>query len=432
MAFVKHPIYGVLSYMLVFYFSPGQSWWSAEVPNLPWALLTAGVAMTACLLRAPQSGRLAWYRTTPARWLILFTVWLWIQSLWALSPEDHFFLAALFTKYVILYATLYCSLSDLKHVRYFVLAHILGSFFWGYTAYQNPGSGRLENLGFGDIAGSAFASMHMGTALAFAGFAVLGTSWLLRAASVLSAPFVVNAIVLMATRGAFVGLLGGALVAPLLAPAAKRRLTMVYLALGAVLLIMLAHDIFWSRMSTILPSEHVDIDQSSGSRLEIAKANFEMFLDYPMGAGHRGNDYLSTHYMPDTVLTELDGVPLRAAHNTVMAVLVDHGVVGIVFFVLFHMAIARRIVSVRYRSSPDLDPQFATFAAALGTAMVIYWLNAQFVNVTKAEVVIWIAVLASALQSLAVTGAKADQTPTELANTQDLHLADGVRSPSAE
>jgi hypothetical protein len=55
--------------------------------------------------------------------------------------------------------------------------------------------------------------MQLGTGLAFAGFAFLGASGAWRWVAFFSIPFMLNAVVLMATRGAFVGLLGGAMAA---------------------------------------------------------------------------------------------------------------------------------------------------------------------------------------------------------------------------
>lgn len=432
LAFVKHPIYGMYSYMLVFYMSPGESWWSMDVPKLPWAFLTAGATLLAALLHSAPSSRPPWYQTALARWLVAFTLWLWIQTPWALSPDSHIFLATLFSKYVLLYAVFYTCLADLKNVRQFIFAHILGCFLWGYIAYTTPVSGRLEDLGFGDVAGSAFASMHLGTGLAFAGFAFLGVPGIRKWLALSAIPFALNAIILMSTRGAFVGLIGGALAALVLSPKSQRRMTFLSLGLGAVLVMMLGHDLFWSRMSTIAPPEKGEqMEESAASRIDIARANFQMFLDYPMGVGHRGNDLLSPQYMPPNLLTEKKEQMIRSAHNTVMAILVDHGFIGLILVLLFHLSIIRSLLRTRARASPDMGKEFAAYTAALITAWVIYWGNAQFVNVTKAEVVIWIAVLAAALQWMAIPAKQPEESSQETDNLGEAPENSDLRNPTA-
>jgi len=403
------------------------------VPHLPWSLMTAGATLVATILHPAPPSRPPWYRTAPAVWLIVFTVWLWMQSLWALDLDRHLFMASLFSKYVLFYAVLYSCLTDLKTVRQFFIVHILGCFYWGFLAWQNPGSGRLENLGFGDVAGSAFASMHISTAMAFAGFAFLGASGIIRWIAFGSLPFMLNAIVLMATRGAFVGLIGGAITALFVAPKAQRKMIVVSLGLGAVLLGMLAHDLFWERMATIAPPERgEEMEESAASRIDIALANLRMAIDYPMGAGHRGNDLLSPHYMPPSLLTPKNGELVRSAHNTLMAVLVDHGFLGLIVLCSFHLSIMLSLLRIRLRAPPTLGKEFAAYNAALITALVIYWGNGQFVNITKAEVVIWIAALAAALHWMAFPATQTVESIVQTGKDNEPADAATLRNPSAQ
>ncbi|MHB8534211.1 MAG: O-antigen ligase family protein [Sulfuricaulis sp.] len=433
LAFVKNPIYGVLSYMLEFYMSPSQAWWSGEVPDLRWSLLAATVTIIAVLLHPSPDSRPPWYKTASAKWLIALSLWLWIQTPWALDLNDHFFMAALFSKYVLLYAMLYTCLSEPKNIRLFYFTHIIGCFLWGYIAYENPGSGRLENIGFGDVAGSAFASMQLGTGIAFAGFAFLAAYGIWKWIAFFSLPFILNAIVLTATRGAFVGLLGGALASIFFTPRRSRRTVILVMAIAPILLFMLANDLFWSRMSTIMPDVNVgERDASAESRILIAQANFQMFLDHPMGVGHRGNEILSPSYMPVDLLTNKNGTLVRAAHNTFMAILVDHGFIGLILVVLLHFSIARSLIHAKFDSSSGLDKEFSLYVAALGSSLVIYWGNAQFANFTKSEIIIWIAAMASALEAMAnTTRQPEDSEATEIKDAVEPDKNQDVTIPSA-
>jgi O-antigen ligase len=412
LAFIRHPIFGVFSYMLAFYMGPDTAWWGEGLPNLRWAMLSAVVTLAAVVVYKQPLQRPGWFRHNSIKLFLAFAVWVWIQTPWALSLENHMFLATLLTKYVLIFAILYAVLDTPDRVHQFAIAHIIGCFWWGYLAWQNPGGGRLENIGTGDVAGSAFASMHVSTALAMGGFLFMSFSGWKRWTPFVAIPFILNAIILMQTRGAFVGIVAAAPFALLLGPPAKRKRVATYMVLGAALLFIVANDAFWVRMGTMQTVEDQPMEASAASRFDIAAANLRMFKDYPFGAGHRGNDVLSPKYMPKTLLTDKEGESIRSAHNTEMAVLVDHGIIGITLFVLLHVSIARAILRLRRASAGGVAPEMLAFAAGLGTALAMYWFNAQFANMLKAEIVVWIAAMTAALEShLAVQRAAEGKEP---------------------
>src|SRR5262245_23067189 len=83
LSFARHPRFGLYAYLAVFYLDPPSRWWGAYLPGVRWSLIAGIVTLLATLrLPAPTKGP-AWSSTTPARLLIGFTVWLWIQNVWA-------------------------------------------------------------------------------------------------------------------------------------------------------------------------------------------------------------------------------------------------------------------------------------------------------------------------------------------------------------
>lgn len=400
LAFWKQPIYGVYSYMLAFYASPDTAWWAVDLPDLRWSLLAAAVTLVARLFRPSLLSRPSWYSKGSALLLVAFTIWLWLQYAWALSAEDHLFFASLFTKYVFLYAALYMVLSDPQNLRRFFLAHIAGCSLWGYMAYLDPGAGRLDNIGAHDVAGSNYASMHLTTGVAFAGFVFVGLSGSVRWMAFASLPFILNAIILTGTRGAFLGLIATTPASVFLAPRSRRLFVTACLTLGIILFLMLAHDLFWSRMATLTVTDPESMETSAQSRIEIARYNLQMFADNPLGVGHRGNDVLSPRYMPARLLISTSRGFIRSAHNTPLAILVDHGFIGFILMACFHLSIAWSLIRSTFRDRSFLPLELRAYRAALGTSLVAYWVNAQFANAIKAEIVVWIAVLVASLDAV--------------------------------
>jgi len=86
LALLRHPIWGLYGYIAVFYLHPPSRWWGAFLPDLRWSLVASAVTLIALLRIKEPPGRPSWISTTPARILIAYTVWLWIQGFWALNP----------------------------------------------------------------------------------------------------------------------------------------------------------------------------------------------------------------------------------------------------------------------------------------------------------------------------------------------------------
>jgi O-antigen ligase len=182
----------------------------------------------------------------------------------------------------------------------------------------------------------------------------------------------------------------------LLAPRARRRFVLVALGLGMVLLFILANDVFWDRVHTLSTPEPAGADKSVGARVELLGANWRMALDYPLGAGHRGNELLSPAYVGREFLTEGN---VRSAHNTFLAVLVDHGFPGAALFVSLQVWMIASLVRLgTARSTRPLLVQ--SYVAATAGAVAAYLVCGLFVNLFKAEVSIWLVAIVAALNVL--------------------------------
>lgn len=51
LAFVRHPLWGLLAYFWVFYNHPPTRWWGEGLPDARWSLMAAVVTLVAILLR---------------------------------------------------------------------------------------------------------------------------------------------------------------------------------------------------------------------------------------------------------------------------------------------------------------------------------------------------------------------------------------------
>jgi len=397
-AFYKHPIFGLYAYLWAFYNHPPGRWWGANIPDLRWSLVAGLITLIAVLLTQSRSNRPAWCANWAALFLICFTSWMWVQSLWAIGPL-HSEGVFLFVKYIFLFYLIYATVSDENLLELFGWGHVVGCFIFSWIAFRDPVVGRLENVGGPGVDDSNVLAAHLLTGVAFAGFIFLGTPGKRRWIALAAIPFIMNAIVLTQSRGAFIGILAAGAAAWYLAPQANRRILYAVAPLALLLFLRLANDQFWTRMQTIEVSGLEQVEETSArSRIEIAKANWQMFKDHPMGAGYRGDLFLSRQYIAAEFLSGTTG--LRAAHNTVMAVLVDAGLPGTVLFAVLVAWVGYTLWQLKRLDKTGLSVSLGTYRAAIGASLTGLLISGQFLNLFSAEVQIWMVALLASLKNL--------------------------------
>jgi O-antigen ligase len=404
LALFRHPLFGLYGYVALFYLHPPSRWWGEMLPDIRWSLLAAGITLIASLRLPSDRTRRSWISTTPAKILIAYTIWMAIQSAWALDREQHVEAIVLFGKYVVLYYLVYRLIDTEDKVRDFLMVHVVGTFYFGYLAYSMEVSGRLEGVGGPGVDESNALAMQMATAVAVAAMLLLAEKGWRRWMCVAAMPFLLNAIVLAGSRGAFLALIFCGIVLWRLKPDAYRRWFYWYAGLGLILLVILAHEPFWERVQTIRTAVDAreELDTSALSRLELFDAQWRMFRAHPLGTGHRGTEVLSVYYLEEKYLSvNPDGTrATRSSHNTFMTALVEQGVPGVVLFVALWLWVYRTLVQVK-RDTVDGLSRMAGYSAALGGALTVVFVAGWFVDYLKAEVQVWLFALVASLAAIA-------------------------------
>ncbi len=398
MALFRHPIYGLYTYIAVFYLDAPNRWWGQGLPDLRWSMLAAVVTALAILRLKPDPARTPWYKTFPGIFLVLYTIWLWIQSPWAIDPQLHRECAIIFTKFIIVYYMVYRLIDTPLLTADFLLAHVLGSFYLGLVALGTaaPG-GRLDGVGGAGIDDSNTLGMHAATAaVAGAMLIFIKRDWR-RYAALVSVPFILNMVVLTGSRGAFLALFMGGVTIFALRPKENTRLFYTLAILGVVGFGAVASDAFWARMQTMEAAVNKEetLDNSAEGRIVQMKAGLSMFASHPLGVGHRGFATLSPQYLDKIYLTESGG---RSSHNTFISTLVEQGFPGAIMFsllwlwVMKNFLVARRWVNAR-RPLLDVGVMAATCAG-----LVVVFIGGQFADFLKAEVLVWLLALLAGLR----------------------------------
>jgi O-antigen ligase len=323
--------------------------------------------------------------------LIAFTLWLLLQSLWAISPSDHSTLASMYVKYIILFFLMHRILVDEKSIIQFSLAHVIGCAYYGWLAFRTAGSGRFEYIGGPNMDGASGFSAQMATGLIFAGVMLFQTRGYIRILILFAIPFILNGIILTQSRGGFLGLLAGGLTVLYLSPHMHRKAFYSAGALALFLFLFLAHDVFWERMETIInAAKQENIDGSAESRWVLLDAQWEMFkLNPVLGSGHRGTAELSPLFMDERWLS--DGA--RSSHNTFMTLLVEQGILGAMMYFSLMIWAAIRIIRLKSLARKRNSDSLGLMICAIGGALASLLVAGQFADLLRLEVTIWCLVL---------------------------------------
>ena len=407
LAFRRHPLYGLLFYLATLYMHPPSRWWGAMLPDPGWAAVAAGVTALAIILhRGRLNPKPLWCANAPAVLLILYTVWMFIQTPWALDLESHMLGSVRYAKYLVAFWFVYRIADTKQNLLAVLYAHGAGCGLLGiYARYTPREQGRLDGVGGPGIDDANTLAMYFATgAIVCMGLILTQKGWRRWIAFVLLA-LIGNGFVLANSRGAFMGLVAGVLVMLLCKSREHRRMFWALSLVGLVGFAIIVDKLFIERMFTIgdVVEASEDADMSARSRMVIYEAQLKMFAEYPFGSGYRGTVELSPRFIDRQWLTVgKDGdesSAARASHNTFMTTLVEQGVPGAVLFLWLFGWVCLSVPRIRRNAANRVDPDLATLAGAACGALMVVFVAGMATDYLMAEVQFWLyALLVSALQ----------------------------------
>lgn len=413
-----NPLFGSLGYLLEYYMRPQLKWWGDELPELRYNLIIS-VALGVTFLLNRSSLRTMQDVSNPAlRWLLaLLAVMLLVTPTVAIDSAVSWNWMVQWVKMAIIFPMLVVGVVRTRNAfNLFVVAHMLGAFWWGWEAWNDPKrvASRLVNIGSGDSLDDNSASAHLLTVLPFIVIYLLTEKdKRLRAVALIALPFVVNTLILCNSRGAMVGL-AAALTASVFLVRSGYRTRLVGGGIGMVATILLLADPqFIARQQT---TSNYQEDGSATERLTTWKGGYQLVIDRPFGTGGRGFHLLSPIYIPDIVEAH-DGDP-RAPHNTWVMVASEWGVLGLICFVGFYSSAFLMLRRVKNSAIPNEQGFYYWRAFAIQLALIAFLVAGTFTDRLYAEAGYWMVGLSYALYRIQRTEqAEETQAATAPVNT---------------
>lgn len=392
------PLIGMLVYLLTFYFHAPRSWWGSSLPDLRWSLLSSLITIFAVKIKdsklgsstssdANSSFKKTGFFDMPEHTLyLLFVLWIWLQSFWALSPYYHNDFAVMASKFFLLLYLMHKSLVDEKSIVVFLVANLVGCGYFGWLGLSHQ-RGRFESVPTPGLEDGNLLSLHMVPILLFSCFILLCELTKKKYLTVIPIALTLNAIFLTQSRGAIVGMAVGGLLAFAFKPYRLRKQIYFYVLIAAMAVINLASQDLMDRLSDAAAKEDEGRDESAQSRIVIIKAQWKMFQNSPiLGYGHRGTLMLSSDYIDAAYLTTVGGEGGRGSHNLLMSLLVDFGFIGASFYLAIIFIHFRRLFFMRKRLLRMEHGNLSILYIAGTSAFLALFVTSMFSNSLRLEI----------------------------------------------
>jgi O-antigen ligase len=391
LAFVKRaPIFGLGSYLLAFYLHPPIRWWGQSLPDLRWSFL-ASILTLAVLFINHKQNPIQFFKYKENKFLLLLFLFLLLQYFWAGNVHFHGIYVSLFFKLLILILIIQNSIKDEKDLIAFVFFNAIGCSYFGYVGLTEHSGGRLETAGGASLTSANQLAQHLGVILIFSAYSLLlkiPTKY--KIISIVSTLLILETIMLTQSRTVILALVLTAVFVLIYAPPKDKKKLYLFVLLGGIAFSMLLGSQILNRISTLTADDESQVqDKSAASRMVIIKSQFEMFKDSPLlGHGHRSTLLLSPFYIPKQYL-QANG--FRASHNFIMAMLVDHGLIGTsLYFSVIYLCLmkARKIANFKVENENLLNIQ--TIGISFGIGLIFFLIVGLGSNNKVLEVDIWL------------------------------------------
>ncbi len=390
------PVSSVLVYQLVYFVNPDNSWWAASIPGLQYSFIAALIMLFVLLIRYKElSLNAPWKKQPVFKWMFSILTLYGLMINFAIVPEVHKSFTYDLAKLIIIILTVYKLVSSERALNACLWAYILGVTYIGYIAYSvgRDGQGRVEDIGMVDTGGDG----NM-TAAAMVPALILLTymAWLgnkkIKVIAIFCGALIANGIVLINSRGAFLGVVVGAFFFLFYMIFSRYQRTgqrgtavlIILVALGGT--VYVADEAFWSRMETL---KEVDDGAKSGShRIDFWMATFDILQDYPLGVGIQGFVELSPSYLPEHYF---EGRKIgKAVHSSWFQILSEIGWLG--FFFLIALLISTFKISRSTKQHliniENYDAYFKVLA--LEGALLSFLVAASFIDRARSEMLYWL------------------------------------------
>jgi hypothetical protein len=403
-AFVISPVFSFVTYQVIYFFNPEKRWWGDFIPDLSYSFFSVVYIYIFVVLGRKYFSTNSILRSPPLCWANMLLLAYGAVYFVAFYQELHFEFFIFFIKLILIINFAYKLVQSNKDLAYILYGYIFGAWYISFYVFQvgrNSGN-RVEGVGLVDSPDANGLAAAIAPSLVLCMYYFwMHKKKVIKLLFALAGIFIANALVLINSRGSFLGAASGVFffILYMLFSATKtnkqRMMAVFIVVVGLSGALYIADEDFIARMTGIGDElEAKEEKQTGATRILFWEAAYQMSLDYPLGQGFKSFNYYSDHYIPEWV----DTGPSRnrSVHSTWFQVLTELGYQGLIIFIIMIISAWRALGKVKAYCAKRDDPEGFFLAVALQGSFLTFLVTMSFINRMTAEILFWEILFAAA------------------------------------
>ena len=194
-------------YQLVYFLNPENRWWSNSLPSFGYSMSTVILLLFTYFKAYKKHTSNEILKLPYFKWLVLLVFSFVVAYFFAINPERHELFTIQFLKMLIVIGVAYKVLNTQQKLEWALLAYLIGAAYIGYEAYivGRDQFGRVEGIGMVDVPESNGTAAAIAPTIPLLIFYFWKGGKKLKIATTIMGVFIVNGLVLLNSRGAFLG-----------------------------------------------------------------------------------------------------------------------------------------------------------------------------------------------------------------------------------
>lgn len=425
-------IYIFVAYEAIYFFNPERRWWGEVIPQISYSFYLSIFMIVLFFIQQKKLIPSKVFAVPQLRWAYIILLLYGIAYFYAVFQGLHLDYLITFLKTIVIITVAYKLCDSVEKLKLILYGYIFGAWYLSFYAWQvgRNSSGRVERIGTVDSpdANGAASVIVPSLILCLYFFWTHHNKWA-KACFVIAGAFIANALVLINSRGAFLGVAVCTVYFMYHMyfssfQRKRQKATAIFLTLfGLMGVVYVADDAFTERMQSIIQESKVDVTNETGAtRTVFWMAAWDMAKDHPFGAGFRGFNYFSPVYIPANVNT--GGNKSRTVHSSWFEALSEIGYLGLFALIMMVLACIRTYSLCKKKLKEDKLVDYYFMVIALEASFISYLISMTFLNRLRAEILYWCILYSAIAYNLFViqrAEAKKKNAPEQ----------DGVKSESA-
>lgn len=426
-AIIANPAYAFALYEAVYFFYPQDKWWGTALPDISYSYFTVLLMMGVLLLNRELFLNPV-FKIPPLRWLYFLLFLYAIAYFYAVRQEIHYDALNTYLKLVVIITIAFKLIDSRERLNIAIWGYIFGAWYMGFSVWQvgRTSGNRVEGIGTVD---SPDAN---GLAAAIAPAVVLAIYYFWRTQNkyykilfAIAGAFITNALVLINSRGAFLGTAASIvflfyyLYFSKLQKKNQKRTVIFLLIAGLMSAAYLVDEAFIERMTTIKEEKTLTAEVETGStRVFFWMAAWDMAKDHPFGGGFRAFNVYAPFYIPQHVNT--GGSLNRTVHSTWFEALTEIGYLGLFGLIMMVFSSYKILSNCKKKLKEDGDSDHYYQVIAIQAALICFVISMTFLNRLRAEILHWLILYAACAYNIYILKAQNLINESKIKNAEKL------------